>query len=117
MIKRNAFCLLLTLFIMLALPWCAVTLIKSDGGMAACFLLFFAVDPAFSVWIGIRAGKNMKEAWFLPLFNAGLFVLGTWMMFDMGETAFLRYAGIYLILGYLAAVVSWLAAKYQRRGN
>ena len=35
--------------IMLALPWLAVTFIKSDGGMAVSFLLFFAVNPFYAI--------------------------------------------------------------------
>ena len=47
--------------IMLALPWPAVSLIKGDGGMAACFLLFYAVNPIYSVIIGAFAGKDRKH--------------------------------------------------------
>ena len=38
--------------VMLALPWLSVTFVKSDAGMAVSFLLFFAVDPLYSVIIG-----------------------------------------------------------------
>ena len=30
---------------MLVFPWLAVTFVKSDGGMAVCFILFFALNP------------------------------------------------------------------------
>ena len=60
--------------IMLALPWLAVTLVKGDAGMAACFVLFFAIDPIYSVVIGSFAGKDMKHLWSLPVFSAVLFL-------------------------------------------
>lgn len=39
--------------IMLVLPWLAVTFVKGDAGMAACLLLFFAVNPIYSVAMGL----------------------------------------------------------------
>ena len=44
--------------VMLALPWLSVTFVKSDAGMAVSFLLFFAVDPLYSVIIGACAGST-----------------------------------------------------------
>ncbi|WP_279053510.1 hypothetical protein [Eisenbergiella tayi] len=44
--------------VMLAFPWLAVTFVKGDAGMAVCFLLFFAVNPLYSVLIGAFAGKD-----------------------------------------------------------
>ena len=58
--KNIIFLLVVSAVIMLALPWLAVTLVKSDAGMAACFVLFFAVNPIYSVVIGILAGKSLK---------------------------------------------------------
>ena len=36
---------------MLMFPWLAVAFVKGDAGMAVCFLLFFAVNPLYSVLI------------------------------------------------------------------
>ncbi len=106
--------LLACAFVMLALPWLAVSLIKGDGGMAACFVLFFAVDPLFSAALGIWAGKELKSRCFFPLVAAGLFLAGTWLLFDPGETAFLLYAGIYLALGAAAMLLS-AAVRRERK--
>lgn len=100
--KRTVLFLACAAFVMLALPWLAVTLIKGPDAMAVCFALFFAVDPLFSVLLGIFAGRAVKTRWFLPLANVLLFLFGTWLFFDMGETAFLLYAAIYLFLGSAA---------------
>lgn len=53
--------------VMLALPWIAVTFVKGDAGMAVCLLLFFVINPIYSVAIGIFAGKDMKHLWSLPV--------------------------------------------------
>lgn len=71
--------------VMLAFPWLAVTFVKGDAGMAVCFLLFFAVNPLYSVLIGAFAGKDIRRLWSLPVISAVLFFIGTWIFFDMGD--------------------------------
>ena len=94
--------------IMLLLPWLAVTFIKGDGGMEVCFLLFYGVNPVYSVLAGVFAGKDGKRLWYLPILSAALFLVGTWLFFDMGEPAFILYALVYLALGFAAMLVSML---------
>ena len=97
--------------VMLAFPWLAVTFVKGDAGMAVCFLLFFAVNPLYSVLIGVFAGKDVKHLWSLPVISAALFLTGTWIFFDMGETAFILYAAVYLIIGIMAMLISMFIRK------
>ena len=97
--------------VMLAFPWLAVTFVKGDAGMAVCFLLFFAVNPLYSVIIGAFAGKDIRHLWSLPVISAVLFLIGTWIFFDMGETAFILYAAVYLVLGIAAMLISMLIRK------
>lgn len=97
--------------VMLVFPWLAVTFVKGDAGMAVCFLLFFAVNPLYSVIIGAFAGKDVKHLWSLPVISAVLFLIGTWLFFDMGETAFILYATVYLVIGIMAMLISMLIRK------
>lgn len=92
--------------VMLMLPWLAVTLVKGDKGMAACFLLFFAVNPVYAVCAGAYAGRNIKSAWWLPVITAIFFLAGVWTFFDRGEAAFLQYALVYLLMGIAAMLIS-----------
>lgn len=109
--KNYIIWLILSIVVMFLLPWAAVTFVKGDAGMAACFLLFFAVNPLYSIVIGIFAGRNLKEMWSLPVISAVLFLLGTWIFFDMGEIAFLMYAGVYFVIGMAAMFVSALISR------
>ena len=102
-------------FMMLALPWLTVTFIRSDAGMAVCFLLFFAVYPVYSVILGVHAGRNAGKLWSLPFINAGLFLMGVWLLFDIGEPAFLLYAGIYLALGMGCMIISMVIRTKRRQ--
>ena len=97
--------------VMLAFPWLAVTFVKGDAGMAVCFLLFFAVNPLYSMIIGAFAGKDVKHLWSLPVISAVLFLIGTWIFFDMGETAFILYAAVYLVIGIMAMLISMFIRK------
>ncbi|MDE6662249.1 MAG: hypothetical protein K2K46_02800 [Lachnospiraceae bacterium] len=107
--------LVISAVIMLMFPFLAVTFIKADAGMAVCFIFFYAVNPIYSVVIGIFAGKDIKRLWSLPVISSILFLAGTWLLFDMGEIAFIMYAVVYLILGMLAMLVSMLISKKARQ--
>ncbi len=113
--KRFFLLFSLSAFIMFALPWCAVTFVKGDAGMAVCFILFFAVDPVHSLILGVFAGMDIKTMWCLPILSAVFFLAGTWIFFDPGETAFLLYAAIYLALGLAAMPVTALIRKKTKR--
>ena len=101
--------------VMLALPWLAVTFVKGDAGMAVCLILFFAINPIYSVAIGVFAGKDVKHLWSLPIVSAALFLIGTWIFFDMGEMAFILYAVVYLVLGIVAMLISMIIRKKAQR--
>ena len=73
---------------MLVLPWMAVTFVKGDGGMAICFVLFFALNPIYAICVGAAAGRDGRKLWALPVITAQLFLIGTWLFFDWGEKAF-----------------------------
>ena len=112
MLKKNMICSIISILVMLLFPWCAVTFVKGDSGMAVCFLLFFVINPILSISMGFFSGKNIKTSWFQPLLSAILFLMGTWLFFDIGETAFIIYAVVYLVLGYITAAISWSISKY-----
>ena len=114
MVKRNAVCALIAALVALLLPWLAVTLVKGDGGMAICFLLFFAVNPITAILLGIFSGGNIRGAWFYPLLFAVLFLLRAWVIFAMAETAFVLYAVIYLLLGYAAMLLTVLCGRIKK---
>lgn len=100
-------------FLMIGCPWLAVSLASWDG-MAICFLLFFAVDPLFSAVSGVFAGRDIKRLWALPVIAAGLFLAGTWLFFEMGETVFLFYSGCYLVIGIIAMLISNFVRNRKR---
>ena len=56
------------------LPW--LTLLLDFGtGMVMFVLFFFAVDPTYSVFLGIFAGKDLRHRWILPFLAPTLLLL------------------------------------------
>lgn len=104
---KNLVCLAISAGLMLLLPWLTVTLVKGDAGMGVCFLLFFAVDPVAAIAVGVFSGRDIRTAWFQPAALAAIFLAGTWLVFSVGEPAFLLYAGAYLLLGYVTMWLTW----------
>ena len=114
---KNNFILwvMISMVIMLVLPWLAISFVKGDAGLAVCFILFFAVNPIYSVIMGVFSGKIIKSLWGMPVISAVLFLLGSWIFFSMGEKAFILYAGVYLILGIAAMAISMIIHRKIQR--
>lgn len=79
--------------------------------MAVCFILFFALNPVYSIFEGIYAGKDIKRLWILPVATAIFFLVGAWLFFDMGEKIFIIYALGYLVLGIAAMLITMLVRR------
>ncbi len=91
-----------------------LTIYAGMDAMGVCFILFFAINPLFSVACGVVAGVNVKQLWPLPIITSGLFLAGVWLFFEMGEPAFLIYCFGYLLIGVVAMLVSAFFHKKKR---
>ena len=110
-IKKAVLWIVLSAFIMIALPFLAVKLVNSFAGMGVSLLLFFAVNPLYSAISGYFAGKDVKTFWWISIVNVLLYIAGVWIFFDTGETAFFIYASVYLVLGLAAMIITALVKK------
>ncbi len=103
--KRILFLVLLVVLIMLVLPFLIVQFVESDAGMAVIIMMFFIINPVFSVIIGAFSARNIKTCWWIPLFSAATFLLSSWLIFESGEPAFIAYSLIYSLLGYISIII------------
>ena len=101
---------MLAALLMIGGPWVALQFPGYDA-MGVCFILFFALNPLFSAVCGAFAGRNVRLLWALPIVTAGLFVVGVWIFFEMGEPAFLIYCAGYLLIGAVAMLISALIKR------
>jgi len=102
---------LISMVVMWGFPWAAVTLAPADAGMAICFILFYTINPLFSILIGTIAASGENDVWVLPCSSATMFIFGTWIFFDSREIIFIVYGCVYLAIGYGSMIV----AKMMKR--
>ena len=102
--------LLVAVFLMIGCPFLAVTF-ATEAGMGICFILFFAINPLFSVISGIWAGSPDRRIFAVPIITALLFLVGVWSCFNTTEPLFLIYGIIYLLLGAIAMLLRYALDK------
>lgn len=110
--KKNIKWMGLSLVILFVLPLLSAKF-AGPSGMALCFIMFFAINPIFFVAQGIASGKEIKKHWFIPLVSALIYLISMWLVFDMGETAFILYSGIYLAIGVAVMLITF-ALKHTK---
>ena len=113
--KKNLWVMAAIAVVMFVCPWAAVTFAPGDAGMAICFLLFFGLNSLCSLYVGIYSGLEVKKRWYLPLGNAGAFLLSAWILFDWGNPDFHGFAIAYLAIALLAMVVTIFVVRGIRK--
>lgn len=108
--RKNIIWAILSLIILFGLPLLTSKFAGSNG-MALCFIMFFAINPVFFIFEGIASGKNIKSHWFLPIVSALIYLVSMWLIFDMGEIAFVIYSGIYLSIGIVTMIITMLVQR------
>ncbi len=107
---------LISLAVMWGLPWVSVKFAPADAGMAICLILFYVINPLYSVMIGYIAASGETDVWVLPCASANMFLFGTWIFFDMHEITFIVYALIYIVIGYGTMAVTKIMNR-KREGT
>ena len=109
--KKNLAALAAVFIVMFGFPWASVTFAPGDAGMAICFVLFFGVNTTVSMFVGIFAGLQVKQRWFLPFVNAAMFLLGAWTVFDWGNPDFNGFAIAYLAIALVACLTTIVVVR------
>lgn len=107
LLKRAA----ISALIMIGLPCLTVFFVPEDMGMGICLLLFFVVNPVYTMVSGWKDGKDSRQQWSSPAITALLFLAGTWLFLEWGEAAFLVYALGYLLIGIASMGISAFVKK------
>lgn len=107
--------LVFTFLLMVGYPWLVVCCAPAESAMGLCFLLFYLFAPIFSIAAGFTAGGQVHSLWYLAILPAFFFIIGTWLCFDMGETDFLFYGTVYLVLAAASALLSFLWHSIRKK--
>ncbi len=105
------------LVVLFFVPFIAVKLTHTHDVMALCLMLFFVVNPIFSMIAGIYSGLEIKRMWYIPLVIAVVFLLSAWIVFEMGETDFMIYAGAYCIISTISMLITYAIKSYKEQKN
>ncbi len=103
--KKNVKWIIFSIIVLLGFPFLTAKF-AGQNGMALCIIMFFAINPLFFAVEGITFGKRIKKHWFMPLVSAAIYLLSMWVVFDMGETAFILYSGVYLAIGIVVMLIT-----------
>ena len=100
--------------VLAGLPLAFVLWARGDAGMALCLLSFYGINPLFFLALGIFAGRQPKRRWILLIAGAGIYLFAMGGLFTWREPAFALYAAGYLLLGSVAALLSWRYGRGKR---
>ena len=103
--KKPLIWLLSAIIIMLGLPL-IINILKVYPGMMYALILVYCVNPIYSGFLGYYTGRNIKELWILPVVPAVLFLLGAHLIYKMAFKTYIIHFFIYLLISYIAALVS-----------
>ena len=104
--KRILTVISIMLAVLLIAPLAVLNFANPMDGMGLMFLLFFAVNPIASIFVGILSGASVKKLWWTPLLFGVMFLLCWWLALQEIVLDLVVYAVIYLLLGMIAMAVT-----------
>lgn len=111
-IKKKIFIILTVMLCMLLiLPIILINTSKPHEFMGITMMLFFIVNPLTTAIINSMVGKNIKKMWWMPILFCIMFLLSYWLVLEEIILDLIFYALIYLVIGIIFVVGSWLFAK------
>ncbi len=112
--KRAVLLSLLSLTLLVLLPYAAVSLVDAMDAMGAMIILMLVINPIASIVIGVASGQRLAKLWFFPLVFALLFLPCYWLCLGSIELDLAVYSAIYLVLGYVSALLSHVVSKIRK---
>jgi len=109
--KKNIIAVLAIIAVMAILPALAIMFAPSVVGMMTMVMILFLINTVFSASVGIFAGADIKNRWYLVAVNAGVFMLALSFLIKMEEGSFLIYAIGYLLIGTIAMAITAFIRK------
>ena len=104
---NNKLYISISALVMICFPAFCVLFITGDSSLAACFSLFYMVNPIYSLIIGAISGRNVKKSWFNPILSALFFYIGVRVFIGSSDPLFIKYSIIYLLIGLISMFISY----------
>lgn len=106
------------LIVMLALPLYAVHFAQGYDGMGLLLILFFVGNPLELIFLGVIAGTNVKQLWWIPILALLVFpLLFGLAIWDYEIATLYLYSIMYLFPGMIAMFATHFARKIKAKSK
>ena len=109
--KKMIIMFIIMLSILLIMPFVLTKFAAPHEFMGVMILLFFIVNPVAAAVTNSIVGKDIKKLWWMTIFFPVMFLLSYWLVLAEIIMDLTFYAVIYLIIGLVFMIGSWLIAK------
>ena len=113
--KKMIIILIIMLSILLILPFILTQIAQPHEFMGIMILLFFIVNPIAAAVASSIIGKDIKKLWWTSVLFPVIFLLSYWLVLQEVIIDLTFYAVIYLIIGLVFMIGSWLITKYRNQ--
>ena len=111
-LKKKIFIILtIILCILLVLPFILIKISKPHEFMGIMIILFFVVNPITTAIVNSMIGKDIKKLWYVPILFCIAFLLSYWLVLNEIILDLIFYAAIYMLIGIIFMIGSWLLVK------
>lgn len=113
--KKTIYWIIASAVVLFLFPCLTVTYIQNDIGMAIYLVLLFAVNPVYSIIVGVVAGIEIKTRWILPISLPILHLIGIRYICGPGpkEISAYKYPACY----FLVALIAMCATAFIRNSS
>ena len=106
------------LFVMLGIPLYAVHFADGYDGMGLLLVMFFVGNPLAVIFLGMIAGTNVKQLWWIPILALLLFpILFGIAVWDYEIATLYLYSLMYLFPGMIAMFATHCARKIKAKSK
>ena len=100
------------IIVMLIIPVGVVNFAPEDAGMALCFILFFIINPIFITVLSVISAFDVRNLWWIPILSAIVFPFFFWIAVKEVVKELFFYSIVYLLIGVLAMLATYVWKKY-----
>ena len=105
------------LLILFTLPFILTKLSQPHEFMGIMIFLFFIINPITAAVVNALIGKDIKKLWYIPILFPIIFLLSYWIILSEVITDLVFYAVIYLIVGLIFMIGSFVISNLNKKGN
>jgi len=101
-----------SIFIIIILPYITISCASSITGLGLSIILFMAILPIYFVLSPLKFDAKQIIIWFIPIFNAILFLFSVKFTFNNSAD---KYLIVYIPLAYLVIMIKFIYQHYKSK--